>query len=263
MAFLQVNYFSKALNRHVSFNALIPVDDYNTPEQEKEIRPFRSLYLLHGYTGSYMDWICGSRIQEFAMKNNLAVFMPSGDNNFYLDDTDIGALYGEFVGKELVETTRQMFRLSEKRDDTYIGGYSMGGYGAVRNGLKYSENFSRIIALSSALITRGIAGIPVDFKGPVADYPYYRRVFGDLDQLIGSDKDPEALIDELKGRKAEIPQIYMACGTEDFLLEENRQFHDFLVSRNIMHTYVEDSGVHDWNFWNTYIEKGISWIVEG
>lgn len=138
----------------------------------------------------------------------------------------------------------------------------MGGYGAIRNGLKYSHNFSRIIALSSALITHNIAGIPVDFKDPIADYKYYRSVFGDLNELLESDKDPEALITNLKKENAAIPQIYMACGTEDFLLNENRSYHDFLTSEDVEHTYVEGPGVHDWNFWNEYIEKAILWALK-
>jgi putative tributyrin esterase len=259
MAFLQVNFFAETLKRQVCFNALVPVDNNEMSDSETEVKPMKSLYLLHGYSGNHMDWICGAKIQELSQKHNIAVFMPSGENNFYLDDTDMGALYGEFIGKELVEFTRRMFHLSHKREDTFIGGLSMGGYGAIRNGLKYSESFGRIIALSSALIIRNIAGIPVDFKDPIADYPYYRRVFGDLNELIGSDKDPEALIEGLMKTNAVIPKIYMACGTEDFLINENRDFHNFLVSHSVEHAYEEGSGVHDWTFWNEYIEKGLAW----
>jgi putative tributyrin esterase len=263
MAFLQVNFFAKTLRKIVTFNALVPIDTFEIPGQEKvEKGPMKALYLLNGYSGNYTDWVCGTKIQELSLKYNIAVFMPSGENNFYLDDTDKGELFGEYVGNELVEFTRKMFPLSDKKEDTFIGGLSMGGYGAIRNGLKYNDNFGRIIALSSALITKSIAGIPEDFKDPVADYKYYRRVFGDLNELLGSDKDPEALIVNLKKENAFIPKIYMACGTEDFLLKENHDYRDFLVSENVEHTYVESPGIHDWNFWNEYIEKAILWALE-
>lgn len=78
--------------------------------------------------------------------------MPSGENRFYLDDEKSGELYGEFIGKELVEFTRKLFPLSDKREDTFIAGLSMGGYGAIRNGLKYAENFGCVIGLSAALV---------------------------------------------------------------------------------------------------------------
>ncbi|GKU23460.1 alpha/beta hydrolase [Clostridium folliculivorans] len=263
MAFSQVNFYSKSLRKIVTFNAIVPIDTIEIPGM-KEVKKgsMKSLYILSGYSGNYTDWICGSRIQELALKHNIAVFMPSGENSFYLDDTDKGELYGEFVGSELVEFTRKLFQLSEKREDTFIGGLSMGGYGAIRNGLKYYDNFSRIIALSSALIIHNVAGIPEDFKDPIADYKYYTRVFGDLNQLLGSDKDPEALISKLKQEDKPIPDIYMACGKEDFLINENRSYHEFLVSEEVEHTYVEGQGIHDWNFWNEYIEKSILWALE-
>ena len=262
MALLQVNFYSRCLRRLVNFNALIPIDAAQAPEQESvEAGPIKALYLLHGYSGNYTDWICGTSIQELSQKYNIAIFMPSGENNFYLDDTDKSELFAEFVGQELLDFTRKMFRLSNKRENTFIGGLSMGGYGAIRNGLKYSHNFGGIIALSSALIIKNIAGIDEGFKDPIADYKYYTRVFGDLTQLLGSDKDPEALVLNLKNKNEIIPKIYMSCGTEDFLLKENRDYHEFLVSENVNHTYIESHGTHDWKFWNEYIEKAIKWVT--
>lgn len=268
MAFFQVNFFSKSLKRQVPFTAFVPVDTLEIPGQESVERgPIKSLYLLHGYAGNHMDWGLGAKIQELSLIHNIAVFMPSGENNFYLDDSDKGELHAEFIGNELVQFTRKTFPISSNREDTFIGGLSMGGFGALRNGLKYFQHFSKIIALSSALITRNIAGIPKDYKDPIADYNYYRRVFGDLNELLGSDKDPEALILNLKKDTAEnpektvIPNIYMACGTEDFLLKENRAYHEFLKHEGVEHTYIEAPGVHDWKFWNEYIEKAMKWAT--
>lgn len=76
--------------------------------------------------------------------------MPSGDNAFYVDQPKGHNNYGEYIGQELVRLTRKMFPLSRKREDTFIGGLSMGGYGALRNGLKYSDTFGAVIALSGA-----------------------------------------------------------------------------------------------------------------
>ncbi len=262
MALLQVDFFSKALKRATTFNALIPMDTIEIPGQEAAPKgPMKALYLLHGYSGNYTDWVTGSCIRELSMQHNIAVFMPSGDNFFYLDDTDMGALYGEYVGNELVEFTHRMFPLTGRKEDTAIGGLSMGGFGALRNGLKYSGNFSRIIALSSALITYNIAGIPTDYKDPIQDYNYYSRVFGDVNKLLGSDRDPEGLVAGMKEKGQKIPEIYMACGTEDFLLNENRRFHQYLVSEGVEHTYLESPGNHDWKFWNEYIEKAVKWML--
>ena len=129
MSVLQVNFASKSLRRQVTFNALLPVDT-------EHVEQMKALYLLHGYSGNYMDWMCGTKIQELSQRYNIAVFMPSGNNSFYLDDPDKYDNYGEYVGEELPEFTRKMFRLSDNVQDTWIGGLSMGGYGAIRNGLK-------------------------------------------------------------------------------------------------------------------------------
>lgn len=263
MAMLQVHYYSNSMRREVTFNAIIPLDDMVKPGQVKaENKPLKALYLLNGHTGSHTDWMSFTNIRALSNKHRIAVFMPAGENHFYVDDVEKGSLYGEYIGNELVAFTREMFPLSLRREDTFIGGLSMGGYGAIRNGLKYPENFSRIIALSSALITYKIAGAKSDYNDGVADYKYFKSVFGDLDELKGSDKDPEALVMDLKRTGATVPKLYMACGTEDFLLDVNRQFHNFLVSEQVDLTYVENPGEHTWDFANEFIVKALDWALQ-
>lgn len=82
----------------------------------------------------------------------------------------------------------------------------MGGYSALRSRIKYKKNFGYIVALSSALIIHKIAGIPKDYRNAYASYNSYRRVFGDLNSLIGSDKDINALVTKLKQEKSSIPK---------------------------------------------------------
>lgn len=258
MAMLQVSFLSQMMRREVTFHAIIPYERFaptSSPDEERGL--FRSLYLLHGYMGSSTDWINYTRIRELAFKHQIAIFFPNGENHFYVDHPDKHELHGQYIGEELVSFTRGMFPLSTRREDTWIGGLSMGGYGAIRNGLKYAERFGRIIALSPALITYQVANASPDYRDEVADYPYFRSVFGDLDRLQGSDKDPEALVQQLKDTGTPLPEIYMACGTEDFLLPVNQRFHRFLEAENIEHVYIETKGNHDWDFWNIYIEQAL------
>ncbi|GAF65101.1 hypothetical protein BTS2_1999 [Bacillus sp. TS-2] len=258
MALITVNFFSKAMNREVPFQAIIPLEP---ADGKTNTLPLKSLYLLHGYHGGYTDWLSNSRIRDLAYKYNIAVFMPAGENHFYLDDEEMEVMYAQYVGEELVNYTRQLFPLSSNREDTFIGGFSMGGYGAIRNGLKYHDTFGRIIALSSALITYKIHNIDKDFDNGIAKYGYYRRVFGDLTQLLGSDKDPEAIVEHLMNNECVIPQLFIACGTEDFLLDVNHMFYEYLKNKNIDVTYHETKGDHNWDFWNEYIEKGLRWAM--
>ena len=257
---LRADYYSKCLRKVVSFSAILPVDI--SEEMKKPDAPqtgkLKTLYLLHGYAGNCNDWLLNSNVQELSTAHNLAVIMPSGDNGFYVDNYT-GARYGEYIGREIVEITRTLFPLSEKREDTLIGGFSMGGFGAIRNGLKYADTFGSILALSSALITDAVAESHGDMKDAPESKEYYISIFGDPEKLKGSENDPKALAKKLKESGKLIPSIYMACGTEDFLIQENRSLRDFLTELNVDFTYIETSGVHDWNFWSPHIKKALEW----
>lgn len=263
MALFQVDFYSKALSKNTCFHVVLPNDAIPVMVADNECykRNMKTLYLLHGYSGASKDWLLGSQIQEMAVKYNMAVVMPSGDNSFYLDGKGTGKAYCEFVGQELVEYVTKTFGLSENREDTYIGGLSMGGFGAIHTGLAYPNTFGKIAALSSALIVHQIANLKEDFKDAIADYYYYTSVFGDLEKLDESVNNPEYLIRKLKEEKQTIPSIYMACGSEDFLIENNRAFHKFLRSENIVVQYTESPGVHNWDFWNQYLEPSIQWLL--
>lgn len=260
MAIIEVNFISKCLMRTVTFNAIIPVDKFGPQTENAEQKPLKTLYLLHGIFGNYTDWVNGTRIQAWAEANDLAVIMPSGENRFYLDDEKSGELYGEFIGKELVEFTRKLFPLSDKREDTFIAGLSMGGYGAIRNGLKYAENFGCVIGLSAALVHD--TWKDADNSAPIFTFRrnYYEAIFGEYDKVKGSDKDPKALLLKLKEEGRPVPKMYLCCGTEDGLITANRDFRDFLNENGVDLTYVEGPGKHDWVFWDTYIKKVLDWL---
>ncbi|MBD7913880.1 acetylesterase [Clostridium sp. Sa3CUN1] len=262
MAFSQFDFFSASLKKVVSFNILLPNDCF--PDMIKGNinynRPTKILMLLHGYSGNNKDWLFGSRIQQLSIKYNIAVILPNGENSFYLDG-DAGN-YGTFVGEELINYVRRTFNLSTSKDDTYIGGLSMGGFGAIYIGVKYNKTFSKAFALSSALIIHDIKNKDENFSNGVADYNYYRNVFGDLNNLEESENNPEKLIRILKEDNKEIPSIFMACGKQDFLIEQNRAFYKFLIDNKVSVLYKEDDGVHDWEFWNKYLEPSIEWLLK-
>ena len=144
MALLQLEYFSHAMRGFRSFSAVLPVDP--PPELSAGpgyvAGPWPTLYLLHGFSGARNDWLRNSPIEKLAAQYGLAVIMPEGENRFWIDKPETGIACGEMLGRELVEVTRKMFNLSPRREDTLIGGLSMGGYGAIRNGLKYRDTFT-------------------------------------------------------------------------------------------------------------------------
>ncbi|MBR4703550.1 MAG: acetylesterase [Oscillospiraceae bacterium] len=270
MATFTFSIYSQALHRSTEVSAIIPAEKPAFPGVPFDPdKPFRAIYLLHGYSGSHRDWLNGSVISQLAQQHRIAVFCPSGENSFYVDEPSRDANYATFICEELVDFTRRVFPLSRERKDTIIGGFSMGGYGAIRNGMKYNETFGSIIALSSALITDGIAMMPDEPGDPPAQGggmgmspSYFIHCFGKPSKIKGSDVDPKALASKLMEGDGPRPELYMACGAEDFLIESNRSLHQHLESVGYPHKYTEGPGTHSWEYWNLHITEGLKWLDE-
>lgn len=261
MAFIQMNIFSASLMRTVPVNVILPIDKMAIPGMPvRGDKPYKTLYLLHGLLGNYEDWVTGTSILRYAEENDIAVVMPSGDNANYIDHPAGMNFYGNFIGKELVELTRKMFPLSHQREDTYIGGLSMGGYGALRNGLKYHDTFGAVVALSSALIVDDAPNRKPGEMNPLLSREFAEATFGDLSTLLESDRNPKYLVEQMCREGVKFPEIYMACGEDDSLLENNNDFAEFLRSHNVNVTYEVGAGNHEWDFWDRYIKKGIQWL---
>lgn len=260
MALIKVDFLSKYLMRTVSFQAIIPVDNFDETTYNQEVKPFKTLYLLHGIFGNDTDWVSGTRIQAWANDYNLAVIMPAGENKFYLDNNYSGESWSKFIGEELVTFTRKLFPLSNKREDTFIVGLSMGGYGALINGLKYHETFGYIAALSPALMLddylNGTLEIPLIPK----ESHYFEFIFGKAEDIKGSDKDYKHLIKTLVSQNVTLPELYICIGKDDSLLKNVDDFDEYLNQLQVKHTYVIDGGGHEWYFWDKYIHKILDWL---
>lgn len=256
MALIEMQLVSHALMRCVPVQVILPADKWNPDGTLMPRRKFKTLYLLHGLWGNCADWVTCSRIRQWAEKRDLAVVMPSGDNAFYVDRPASGNNYGEFLGRELIEMTRRMFPLSEKREDTFIGGLSMGGFGAMRNGLKYSDTFGAIASLSGAFHVMEFEDLGATSKA------FGEALFGPAAEMAVSDKNPVVLAKTL-AEQTQKPKIYMSCGTEDQLMPSNRAFREILEDNGFDVTWYEGPGAHNWDFWNEDILRILDWLPLG
>lgn len=265
MSTIHVEFRSKALTRPAEFWMIypekLPVEIFG-PNPHYQ-RPRKTLILLHGYTGNSGDWLLHGRAAELSMKYNLAVVMPTGGISFYLDRPGVGNAYCKFIGEDLPEYLRNTFGLCNGKEDTLIAGNSMGGFGALHTALAYPDQFGKAIGLSSAMVIHQVSTMEPGFKNPMADYPYYVETFGEPSKVLESDNNPETLVKKLKAQGKEIPGLYIACGSQDFLLQPNKDFRNFLYNEKVPHIYWEDPGVHDWSFWNKAIIPALDWALEG
>lgn len=262
MAFCNVEFFSQALNRWTRCGVFLPTDQ--GPYRELEVKtPLPTLYLLHGMTESQTTWLNMESLWEIADRYRLAIVLPNGENSFYTDSPLTGAAYSTYLCGELVEWTRDTFPLSHRREETFLGGLSMGGFGAVVNGLRHPETFGYVTAFSAALIKRLILRADEE---PGLDFftrVQYQSMFGleNIRDYDGCGWDYETLAKQLAASGKEKPKFYLDCGTEDVSLHRaNSDFKDLLL--NLGYEVVWDSrpGLHDRAFWNVSLQKAMEFL---
>ncbi len=220
-----VECHAPALDRAVTYTALIP--ESGTP-------PFAVLYQLHGALDDHRAWLYKSNLLRFIEGLPLIVVLPSGENGYY-----VGA-FEELLVYDLPAHVSRTFRVGEGR--AAIGGLSMGGYGAIRLGLKYPDRYASIFAHSSRLPAR--AELPALAWARVRDA-------GALD-----DRDVDALAARADGRT--LPALAFDCGVDDPLLADNRRFHARLEELGLPHVYQEHPGAHTWDYWDRHVQEAIA-----
>lgn len=262
MASGRMEFHADSIMQHTNFSFVIPndfiIEEIKNPAHYD--RPTKTLILLHGLTGTDTDWLFGGVAQEMAKQYNLAVFMPTTGNSFYLDRGYPGGNYGTFVGEELPEYIRDTFGFCLTREDTMIAGLSMGGFGAIRTALAYPDTFSSCIALSSAMVIHEVAETG-DRKNSTMPQAMVHDVFGDPDTILDSDRNPEFLYRRGKAEGKTLPKIYLAIGREDSLYGVNQDFRHFLEAEKADFFYEDGPGAHTWDFWNEYLPRGIEWAL--
>lgn len=250
MAHLVVDYYADALGVQTRMHVLLP--------QRLAAGKAKTLYLLHGMSDDEGTWMRRTSIERYAEEKGLAVVMPDGGLGWYTDMYR-GLAWFKFISKELPALCRRFFPiLSDKREDTYIGGNSMGGYGALKCALRAPRTFSRVISLSGAL---DAADTAINNTVP-ATRRYWEDVFGPAEDVSGSENDLFAAATALTD-PALRPRIYMWCGTEDFLYAQNIRMRDHLRALGYDLMYEESPGDHQWQHWDKKIADALDWLLPG
>jgi len=255
MALMHINCFSSVLGMCVNFDAIIPETTNGQIGMEGVSAPiYQTLYLLHGMSDDHTIWQRRTSIERYVANKNLAVIMPTTHLAWY-SNTTYGCKYMDFVAYELPEICRGFFRgMSEKREDNFVAGLSMGGYGAFKVALTAPERFCAAASLSGALdvstIHQRIPGRDMLFTG----------IFGAPETVKGSENDLFHLAETLKASGKPMPKLYQWCGTEDYLYAMNVASRDKLLGLGYDLTYTESEGNHGWQWWDREIQPVLDWL---
>lgn len=243
MSFMQISFFSDTLGREVAVDAVIPqgADHYKT------------VWLLHGLSDNHTAWQRYTRVEQFAARVGSALVMPNCDRSFYTDMA-YGDGYFTFLTEELPAVMRGFFRgMSDRREDNFIAGLSMGGYGAFKAALTFPERYAAACSLSGALDIRFM----LDEYG-LRDNSLFPLIFGSEEEFVGSGNDLFALLEkDVRDHKA-LPDLFMSCGTEDPIIPCSRRFFELCGKLNVPIDYTESPGDHNWAYWNERIEPFIN-----
>ncbi len=254
MSFSEVHFLSESLSQNVSIAVFMPEKGLFGSDARP---PYKTVYFLPGYSGDYTSIYTMLGIRKQAELKGLAVVMPSGQNGFYIDHPERNANYSRFVGEELIERTRDMFRLSDKRGDTYIAGISMGGYGALLNGLRYNNVFSKVAALSPAADPSILLAEPEKGGFGSGEFTY---MFGSMEEYENSPWNLAKIYSEAV--KENIPELFIGCGDHDIAVDTQvRKFNEMLDRTDIPYKYMEICGNHDYDTWETLLDPAFSFLA--
>lgn len=256
MAFIQCNFFSKTLRMGTNINLIIPSPDINGWSFSPGMK-FKTVYLFHGSYGDCYDWIVKTRIEQYAQARNLAVVLPSVENSYY-QDMQHGERYLSFLTEELIDFSRTVFPLSDKREDNFTAGYSMGGYGALKVALTKPEQFSKAVSLSGSV---DLAFLLKDYDGNEVEPFRLYDIFFDPARVEGTDADLIYLISRLKDESRPIPDLFLSCGTEDFLYPCNLSAKEKLKRLDVSTRFEEHPGAHTWDYWDFTIQHALDWLI--
>lgn len=256
MALLEVNFFSDVLGLCTSMNVILPQNSDETACLRNDDGTYPVLYLLHGMSDDHTAWIRKTSIDRYAEKYGVAIVMPTTHLGWYTD-MDMGYKYFTFLTEELPEICRSFFpKISPKREHTFAAGLSMGGYGALRIGLKHPERYSRIGSFSSGI------GIPQEYAKGGFRALSGETIFGDPDKVIGSDYDGFYMAEKRAQSGEPLPPVYISCGTKDRLYGINAEYRDHLIKLGYPVTWDEGPYGHEWRFWDEQVEKFIATLPD-
>ncbi|HKG98268.1 MAG TPA: alpha/beta hydrolase family protein, partial [Pyrinomonadaceae bacterium] len=250
-----VRFQSKLVNTILPYNVILPAD-YQTSTTTR----YPVLYLLHGLTGHYSDWVARTNVADYAATYRMIVITPEGNAGWYTDSTIGTDKYESYILNELIPDVQQRYRTIEARYGRSIAGLSMGGYGAIKFGLKSPATFVFAASMSGVFnVTR------LTEKETPESWIESLKLFGPAGSETRRANDPFEMIEKVTpARVSALPYFYFDCGTEDLLLifHSNRELAALMVEKKIPHEYRQLPGDHSWAYWDRQVQEILKLAAE-
>ena len=253
MNLFEVNFASTELGHRTSLNVIMPTLE----DVDGTYRNTKTLYLLHGFSDDHSGWLRRTKVEYYGREYNLAVVLPNAQNSFYAN-MHHGYNFLNHIALEVPIFIQKTFHLSAKRENNFVAGLSMGGYGAFKIALSYPERFAAAASLSGILDIQLAVEENQEEPDPRYTLPM-RLALGDPINVTDTSDDIPWLLKKINTKKTK-PRLYQCCGTEDDLYANNLRIRELIQTLNFDYTYEESPGDHNWVFWDTYIKKVLNWL---
>ena len=245
-----VRFQSKLINTTLPYNVILPTD-YDSSKTTR----YPVLYLLHGLTGHYSDWVTRSNVTDYASEYRMIVVMPEGNDSWYTNSGTITTdKYETYIINELIPDVEQRYRTLQTRFGRSIAGLSMGGYGAIKFGLKFPWTFVFAASTSGAFVVTRVTGQEPGATG----WAESLKLFGPLGSETRLANDVFEIVEKLKPAGiGQLPFFYFDCGTEDEPLNfpSNRELSALMLEKKIPHEFRQLPGDHSWAYWDRQVQE--------
>ena len=255
MAFFKGSVRSKILGIDTELAVVLPFD--RVPAA-KPVCPV--VYLLHGHGENAGAWFRMTAVERYAYSYGVALIMPEVQRSFYTDMAK-GLPYFSYLTEELPSLCSQLFSVSDQREGRFVAGLSMGGYGAVKAGLRRPDLFAGCAGFSGCLDLEALRASLSEMDS--SQQGEAQAIFGD--GVVINPEDNLFYLVEKTARlpKEQLPKVMITCGTEDFLYAQNTKFRDVIQTLPYPFSYREWTGTHEWGFWDQSIQYALEFFFPG
>lgn len=270
MALCKIDYYSGAMRQKMGVCVIIPENKwgYSLADRPAGYR-YPTLWLLCGGGFDHTDWVRYSAIELYAAKRGIAVVLPGVSYSGYVNTAEGDFRWWDQIACELPEYLRRVFPLSENREDNFVAGFSMGGYGAFKFAMQHPEmfaacgNFSGPIGIIPRTPVKpgeklGQPCLRDDFCEP--QFATLWASFGSAALRRNTPDDNLYMLEKHVREGTALPKFYMAIGAQDPGARDGYAVMDYMKALGVDVFDVRDEGMHDWVYCNRHIKAFLDWI---